>query len=101
MIILMMIETLKNLRHSKHNKFHELFRDSMIAFIPIVNTDSYIYINENWSLGEGAKNEDVLMIRKNRNISASCTETSGGVDLNRNYDYKFALDNVGSSGNPC
>lgn len=24
-----------------------------------------------------------------------------GVDLNRNYDYKFAMNDVGSSGDPC
>ena len=32
------------------------------------------------------------MIRKNRNIDSSCSPITGGVDLNRNYDYKFALD---------
>ncbi len=24
-----------------------------------------------------------------------------GVDLNRNYDFKFALDDIGSSNDPC
>lgn len=41
------------------------------------------------------------MIRKNRRIDPSCDIVSGGVDLNRNYDFKFALDERGSSGDPC
>ena len=71
----------------------------MIAFIPIVNTDSYIFINENWSDMNGRKNSNVLMIRKNRNIDPLCDVYSGGVDLNRNYDYKFAMNERGSSSN--
>jgi len=41
------------------------------------------------------------MIRKNRRIDPSCDVYSGGIDLNWNYDFKFALDDQGSSGNPC
>lgn len=41
------------------------------------------------------------MIRKNRNIDACGDEYWGGVDLNRNYDFQFALDNWGSSPDPC
>ena len=41
------------------------------------------------------------MIRKNRRIDPSCDIITGGVDLNRNYDFKFALDERGSSGDPC
>lgn len=44
----MTIEILKHLRTTRHNKFHELLRDNVIAFIPVVNIDSYIFINENW-----------------------------------------------------
>ena len=43
-------------------------------------------------------------IRKNRNIydgMKHCNAESQGVDLNRNYGYKFAHDNQGSSGREC
>lgn len=43
------------------------------------------------------------MIRKNQNVdkSAKCSELAVGVDLNRNYGYKFGIDNEGSSPLPC
>lgn len=101
MIIYMVIEILKHLRSTRHNRFHEFLRDNNICMIPVINVDSYIYINENWQTSEGQKNDDVLMIRKNRRIDEQCDEISGGVDLNRNYSYKFALDDKGSSPEPC
>ena len=42
-----------------------------------------------------------MMIRKNRNIESYCDKFSGGVDINRNYSYKFGLDEQGSSSDPC
>ncbi len=41
------------------------------------------------------------MIRKNRNIDDTCSIYNGGVDLNRNYDFKFGSDDLGSSSDPC
>lgn len=41
------------------------------------------------------------MIRKNRHISPNCDIYDGGVDLNRNYSFKFGLDDKGSSSDPC
>lgn len=41
------------------------------------------------------------MIRKNRHKidgQADCSNDDYGVDLNRNYPYKFAFDNSGSAG---
>lgn len=74
-------------------------RDNVIAIMPFFNIDSFIYINENYQRkGDGDK---VLMIRKNRNVKAPCSETSGGVDLNRNFDMEFGKDDIGSSSNPC
>lgn len=98
MIMLMTIEILKNVRETKHNKFLELLRDNIIFFIPAVNTDSYIFINKYWN---GSQGRDVLMIRKNRHLSSACNSLSGGVDLNRNYDFKFGMNETGSSSNPC
>ena len=80
------------------NNWKLFFQNNVIFFIPIVNEDSYNFIADNW---DGPHGKDVLMIRKNRNISAECDELSGGVDLNRNYSFMFALNDQGSSGNPC
>lgn len=43
------------------------------------------------------------MIRKNRHLYGKCDNLNivGGVDLNRNYGYKFGLDAQGSSNDPC
>jgi len=41
MVIYLTIEILKAIRSPKHHKFHELMRDSIIFFLPIVNIDSY------------------------------------------------------------
>lgn len=41
------------------------------------------------------------MLRKNRNIDSQCNPLNGGVDLNRNYGYKWGLDNEGSNPDPC
>lgn len=79
-------------------KWELFFRNNVIFFIPIVNLDSYKYIAQNW---RGQHAQEVLMIRKNRNISPVCTEFTGGVDLNRNYSFMFGLNESGSSGNPC
>ena len=49
MIILMIRYVLLGLQEKgRHNKYKEFFRDNMIFIIPVVNTDSYIYINKNW-----------------------------------------------------
>lgn len=99
MMILMTINLLKEFKKEGHNNTKELFRDNIIFFIPTLNIDSYIYMNRMYRKGRAS--QDVMMIRKNRNVSRQCGRLTGGVDLNRNYDYKFALDNSGSSNDPC
>ena len=104
MVLFLMIKILKESGvcgdedPSIKEKWTLFFNNNVIFFIPIVNEDSYKYIGENW---QGPHAEDVLMIRKNRNISAQCDEFTGGVDLNRNYSFMFGLNDSGSSGNPC
>ncbi|MCK5086249.1 MAG: zinc carboxypeptidase, partial [Melioribacteraceae bacterium] len=61
-----------------------------IYFIPVVNPDGYRY-NETIAPNGGG------MWRKNRRTN---DDGSRGVDLNRNYGYKWNYDNQGSSGNP-
>lgn len=58
-----------------------------LYFVPILNPDGYIYNELNAPNGGG-------MWRKNRRNVGGGTY---GVDLNRNYGYQFAYDNIGSS----
>ena len=58
-------------------------------FVPCINPDGYIY-NETTSPGGGG------MWRKNRKDNGDGTF---GIDLNRNYDYNWGFDNIGSSPN--
>ena len=60
-----------------------------IFFVPVVNPDGYVYNQTTNPNGGG-------MWRKNRRNNGTCF----GVDLNRNYNYGWGLNN-GSSGDPC
>ncbi len=60
-----------------------------IWFIPVHNPDGYVYNEQTNPNGGG-------MWRKNRRNNGG----SYGVDLNRNYGYKWGYDNWGSSPNP-
>ena len=68
--------------------------------MPILNIDSY---EANYQYFLKHKTEGYL--RKNRrNTSCNDNYHSGagnGVDLNRNYGYKWGLNEVGSSGDAC
>ena len=64
--------------------------DREIFFIPMVNPDGHVYVENNHSGWWGN------WWRKNRRDNGG----SFGVDLNRNYGYQWGLDDVGSSGNP-
>ena len=99
MIMLMVIIIIKDFLLQEHSLMKELFRDNIIFFIPMLNIDSYTFITRMHETGR--LTEDIKMIRKNRNVHPSCSIETGGVDLNRNYDYKFGLDDKGSSQNPC
>jgi len=99
MIVLMVINMLKGFTVPGHNHIKALLRDNVIFFVPLVNIDSYTYMNKMDRLGRAT--EQVMMIRKNRNVNPQCGALRGGVDLNRNYDFKFGMDESGSSSNPC
>ncbi len=58
-------------------------------FVPCVNPDGYVY-NQTTNPGGGG------LWRKNRRNNGG----TFGVDLNRNYDYQWGYDNVGSSPTP-
>lgn len=70
---------------------------SGLFFVPIVNFDSYSRISSIY-----ATTNRLEMIRKNQRDSDMCFGVDDiGVDLNRNYGYKWGFDNNGSSDNPC
>ena len=66
-----------------------LINNREIYFVPVMNPDGYVYNSDS---GGATANW-----RKNRRIIQS---PYVGVDLNRNYGYKWAYDNIGSSPNP-
>ena len=68
---------------------HYLLEQRVIYICPVVNPDGYYY-NQATNPGGGG------MWRKNRRNNGG----SYGVDLNRNFGYKWAYDNLGSSGTP-
>ncbi len=59
-----------------------------LTFVPVVNPDGYAYNELTDPQGGG-------VWRKNRRRN---TDGSIGVDLNRNYGYRWGFDNVGSNG---
>lgn len=61
-----------------------------LYFIPCVNPDGYVYNEKNNPNGGG-------LWRKNRRVVEGDTV---GVDLNRNYGFEWAYDDIGSSSNP-
>ena len=61
--------------------------NSEMYFVPCLNPDGYLY-NQSTNPGGGG------MWRKNRRLNSDGTF---GVDLNRNYGYLWAYDNIGSS----
>lgn len=48
MIMLILIENLKAMRDDQHNRMHELFRDNVFFLVPILNLDSYLFIEHYW-----------------------------------------------------
>jgi len=69
-----------------------LLNSRELYFIPAVNPDGLVYNQQIAPNGGG-------MQRKNRR--ETCLSTSDGIDLNRNYSYMWAYDNVGSSSDGC
>lgn len=64
-----------------------LVNNSELFFIPVVNSDGYVYNQTTDPAGGG-------MWRKNRRANLG---GSMGVDLNRNYGFEWGYDDVGSS----
>lgn len=83
-------------------ELNSILQSTNIYFIPIINVDGYIANN---NIFKNTLNIEEAMIRKNRHFEdrkKSCFSVSDkGVDINRNYDFKFALNEDGSNSDPC
>jgi hypothetical protein len=87
-VIYFMYYLLEN--YGKDPQINYIIENRELHFIPIVNPDGYFY-NQITSPGGGG------MWRKNRRLNV---DESYGVDLNRNYGYKWGYDDIGSSPDP-
>jgi carboxypeptidase T len=76
-----------------------LLRNNHLLFVPIVNLDGFKHISDEYhSTGK------IVHRRKNMRDAPQCRESdwqSGGIDLNRNYGYKWGIKDSGSSPNEC
>jgi hypothetical protein len=77
--------------YRKNAEITYLINHRQMWFIPIVNPDGYAYNQETNPTGGG-------LWRKNRRKNS---DGSFGIDLNRNYSFKWSYDNLGSSPNPA
>ena len=80
---------------------HLFLSSTNIYFLPIINIDTYKYNCEKYLIKKFPLRR--IMSRKNRrsNTTKGCQIDDIGIDLNRNYDFYFGADNVGSSGRKC
>jgi len=75
--------------YGKNEEVNYILNHSELYFIPCINPDGYVFNETNNPQGGG-------YWRKNRRQNSA---TSFGVDLNRNYGFKWGNDNSGSSPN--
>lgn len=64
-----------------------LLQNRELYFVPVLNPDGYVYNEIQNPLGGG-------MWRKNRHVTSDSTV---GIDLNRNYGFEWAFDDLGSN----
>ncbi len=86
-MIYFMLHLLEN--YASNPEIQSLVNSRELYFVPVANPDGYLY-NQQTDPGGGG------MWRKNRRNNIG----SFGVDINRNFGYKWGLDNNGSSPNP-
>lgn len=89
-VVFTMLSLLHGYEHERPDAI-AMMENAAIVFIPTVNVDGFNRISQTYS--DSGKLE---YIRKNRRIDLNkdCRRADKeGVDLNRNYSYKFGLDN--------
>lgn len=73
----------------------ELLRGRRLWFVPIVNPDGYEHNRQMRPRGGGVK-------RKNARRDGHCrSDADAGVDINRNFGFRFGANDDGSSPRPC
>lgn len=83
--------------HKKEAEYVDLLINNIICFIPALNVDAYEAIVEIYK-----ETNFLLPIRKNRNSQyKSLCQRDFGIDLNRNFEFCWGINNVGSSPDPC
>ena len=68
MILKIFLEKLRQLIHKKKNEI-DIFNFNDILFVPIVNTDGYMYINGHYGKEDW---DQAKLVRKNLNFSVAC-----------------------------
>lgn len=77
-----------------------LLKTNYIYIVPVINIDAYKYNSDHWD--EIVEDETVFR-RKNFNLAA-CSDGNAGVDLSRNWEFKWGglgETDEGSSADPC
>jgi carboxypeptidase T len=74
-----------------------LLNNRVIYIVPLVNPDGY-QINVNTFVSSGGTTFGYWRKNARDNDANGIINTQDGVDLNRNFGYKWGIDNVGSSG---
>lgn len=72
-----------------------LLNTRKVLVLPVANPDGYLFNEEYRSHGGGMKRKNGL------HTCSSPRLENDGVDLNRNFGFKYAYSNDGSSGNGC
>ena len=81
-----------------HNSavYKTLLSNHNLYILPFVNIDGYEIVSNVYE-----EKGIFEIVRKNRRIDGNWFGVSIGVDLNRNYGFKWGLDNIGSSPRKC
>ncbi|CAD8145658.1 unnamed protein product [Paramecium octaurelia] len=98
MNIYLFLYILWEVEHEKNPFYINMITHNCILSVPFVNIDGYSEIEAEFN-----KRNLLPKTRKNLNRTIACSEEGelAGVDINRNYGYQFAYDNIGSSNDPC
>ncbi|CAD8070240.1 unnamed protein product [Paramecium sonneborni] len=98
MNIYLFLYILWQVENEKNPFYINMINHNCILIVPFVNIDGYNEIESEFN-----NNNFQPLTRKNLNRTIPCYQKDelAGIDLNRNYGYHFAYDNIGSSNDPC
>jgi hypothetical protein len=84
-----------------YQAMNDLLATVNVYFIPMINVDGFIQNNKMYMKEGNFNNAKVRKNFRNGTEFEDCRSRSYGVDLNRNYGYKWGYDNEGSSDDVC